>query len=177
MDNPEFQKIIDHLKGEFTAIRSGRAHPALIERVEVEGYGSRLKLIELASIALADARTLVVDAWDKTILKEIERALTLDTKGLTVVNNGTVIRVIVPPLTEESRQEMVKMVHTKLEHARVNLRKLRDRMREEVVRQEKAKAISEDEKYRRFEELDKETKKITEELEGLARKKEEELTR
>jgi ribosome recycling factor len=101
---PQFEAVIKHLEQELLTVRTGRANPSLVEGLTVEAYGSTMPLVQLASIIVADARTIVIQPWDKNVLKDIERALQPADLGVTPVNDGTVIRLAVPPLTEERRQ-------------------------------------------------------------------------
>lgn len=123
---PKFAKALEHLMGELSALRSGRATPALVENVKVEAYGTMMPLLELASISTPEPRLLVVSPWDKALTKDIERALQLANLGMTPTVDGTVIRLNLPQLTEERRRELVKVVKAKIEESRVTIRNVRE---------------------------------------------------
>ncbi|OGL78351.1 ribosome recycling factor [Candidatus Uhrbacteria bacterium RIFCSPHIGHO2_12_FULL_54_23] len=173
--NPPSQKIKDHLEHELSSLRTGKASPALIEHLPVKAYGASMKLMELGSISAADAKTLVVEPWDKAVLKDIERALQEANIGCGIAVDKDVIRVTLPALTAETREAMKKQVHKEVEKAKVSLRGVRDDVRNAVQAQEKEKQISEDEKFRQLEQLDKEAKRWQEELEKAGEKKVREL--
>lgn len=171
----QFDSIVEHLKEDLASIRTGRVSPALIEQTPIEAYGGTMKLVELGSISSEDARTLVVDAWDKSVMKDIEKGLTQNKIGFSVNNDGNVIRVFFPQLTEESRKEIMKVVNEKHETAKVSLRQLRDKIKEEINSKEKAKEFGEDEKFRYMDELEKKVKDVQERFKAMVEKKEEEL--
>ena len=172
---PHCQKLKEHLERALASIRTGRASPALIEHIMIAAYGSSMKLMELGSISAPDPRTLVVDPWDKSIVKDIERGLTGANTGFSIAVDKDLIRVTVPTLTAETRSAMKKQVSKELEKAKVTLRGIRDEMRSVFQAQEKEKTISEDEKFRQLERLDKEVKKWQEEFEKVGEKKMKEL--
>jgi len=171
----QFDSIVEHLKEDLSSVRTGRVSPALIEQTPIEAYGGTVKLIELGSIFSEDARTLVVDVWDKSVMKDIEKGLTQNKIGFSVNNDGNVIRVFFPQLTEESRKEILKIVNEKHENAKISLRQLRDKIKEEINAKEKAKEFGEDEKFRLLDELEKKVRDVQERLKAMAEKKEEEL--
>ena len=152
---PGLEKATGHFKEELGAFRTGRATPALIENVEVECYGTRTPLKQLAVINAPEARSLSVQPWDKNSIKEIEKAISSSRSGLSVVVTGEIIRVNIPPLTEETRKELVKNLHQKMEEARANIRSLREQAWKEIQEAEKAGQIREDDKFRGKEELQK----------------------
>lgn len=152
---PHFDGVVKHFKQEMSAIRVGQTTPALVEEVMVLAYGATSPLKQLASITVSEQRTLVVQPWDKGILKEVEKALFAANLGMTPVIDGGVVRLTMPSLNEERRKEVVKMVNQKLEQTKQSLRKIRDDVREKVMTVEKAKEISEDDKFRLFKEIDK----------------------
>ena len=172
---PEFQKILEHLGSELSTLRTGRANPAMIEGVQVNVYSSMMDLKSIASISVPDARTLAIQPWDKANLQPIEHALQAANLGMQPVNDGVLIRLMVPQMTEETRKQMVKMMKEKLEEARVAMRKVREKVREEIAAAEKANEIAEDERFSRQEELDKMVKEYDGEVEKVGQKKEEEI--
>jgi len=151
----EFQDAIDFLKLELSALRTGRATPALVENVQVEVYGARTPLVGLASIAVPDSRTIVIEPWDKNILKDIEKGITEAKINLNPVVQGKVIRITIPVMTEETRRQLVKTMSEKLEQSRIAVRGVRENARAEIIKTEKEGELTEDEKYRLLEQLDK----------------------
>ena len=172
---PEFQKIKDHLEKELSSIRTGRAAPSLVEQIPVEAYGATMKLFELASISTADPRSLLIQPWDKGLLKDLERALQGANTGCGVAVDGELIRLTVPTLTQETRQAMMKNVQKEVESAKVHLRNVRENVRGKIQALEKDKEISEDEKFRLLKQLDERIKQYQEELDRLGYNKEKEL--
>ena len=172
---PEFEQVVLHYANELGALRSGRANPALVERVMVEAYGSTMPLKGVASVSVPDAKTLAIDPWDAGLVKDIERALVLADLGITPTVQGKTIRLVMPMMTEERRKQLVKVVKEKAEEARVAARAVREKIRDTVLGMEKNKEIAEDERYRLQDELDKMTKQFNEEIEKLAMEKEQEI--
>ncbi len=172
---PEFSKVIEHLKIELSSLRTGRAHPSLVENILVESYGVKTPIRGLANITVPDPKTLVIEPWDKSIIKEIEKAIQAAGVGINPINEGTKIRLSMPQLTEENRKEMIKILGQKLEQARIGLRNVREKIKEEINRAEKDKKISEDEKFRAQEALDKLIKEKNDEVKVIGEKKEQEL--
>lgn len=172
----ECDSVIEHLKGEIGGLRTGRATPALVEDCSVEAYGTRQPLKAIASISVQDAKTLTIQPWDRSIVAAIESAIRADHRlGLNPINDGHTIRLHLPDLTAERRAELVKVLHTKLEQARIGLRKVREAIREEIEKEEEQKHISEDEKYRRFEGLDTLIKESNDRVKTIGEEKEKEI--
>ena len=138
------RKTLDSLRGELAKIRTGRAHPSLLEHVHVEYYGSEVPIGQAASVAIEDARTLTVTAWDKNMIQPIEKAIMTSDLGLNPVTAGTVIRIPLPPLTEERRVALGKVVHNEGENAKIAIRNIRRDAIHHVKELEKEKEISED---------------------------------
>ncbi len=158
---------INALKRELSTIRTGRATPALIDNVAVDYYGVSTPLNQIASISAPDARALMVQPWDKQALQEIERSLIKSDMGFNPSNDGTTITVPIPPLTQERRQEMVRLLKRKLEESKVSIRNVRRDGIDSVRKLERAKSISQDENRRTQEQLQKSTDnhvKVVEEL-------------
>lgn len=170
-----FEAAIDHLHKEFGGLRTGRATPALVEDIPVAAYDTRMELKGLASLQVQDSRTLVIEPWDKNLMKNIEKAIHEADLGFHPIVDGSIIRIVMPLMTEENRKAMVKKMRAFLEEARVRVRGVREDAREAVVRMEKDKAISEDEKFKSFDEIDKMTKEYTERIDAMGEKKEEEI--
>lgn len=171
----QFDKAIQRLREDLGSIRTSRATPALLENIQAEVYGSKMPLIQLSSIQAPEPKTLTVEPWDKNIIKEVERAIQNASLGLSVANEGTFLRVTIPPMTEESRKELLKVLNEKLEHARQSLRGIRDNVKEEIIAAEKNKEVSEDEKYKLIEKLDEMTREYNDKVKEVGEKKEEEI--
>lgn len=152
---PDLEKTMAHFKEEMGALRTGRASAALIETVEVECYNGRSQLRELAAITAPEPRLLVIQPWDKSIVKEIEKAITQSRSGLSVVNTGELIRINIPSLNEETRKELVRNLKQKMEEARIGVRTAREKAWKELQDGERAGTIREDDKFRGKEELQK----------------------
>ena len=151
----QFEDAVKHLKKEFNGIRTGRANPSLVENIVVEYYGAKTPLLQLASISVPDARLILIQPWDKNALKDIERALQNSQLGLNPVSEGNVIRLSIPPLTEERRKEIVQLVHQKVEEARISIRNVREEIWKTTKDQKSAGEISEDEMYSQQKKLQK----------------------
>lgn len=151
------KKAIEALRHELTTVRTGRAAPSLIEGLEVEAYGTATPLIQLASISAPEPRLIVVQPWDRNLIKPIEKAILASDLGITPGNDGTVIRLPVPTLTEERRRDLVKLLHKKVEEGRVEIRTLRRHSHEEMRKKEKEAGVSADE----FKRLEQQLQKLT----------------
>jgi ribosome recycling factor len=165
------QTLVDDLAG----IRTGRASPALVERIPVDYYGSPTPLIQLAAISVPDARSLLIRPYDQSSLREVERAILASDLGLNPNNDGKAIRLNLPPLTEERRRELVKVVHNRLEEARVAVRNVRRDLIRDLNEFEKEKLISEDDLKRGEEEAQKLTDRMVEEINAQGERKEKEI--
>ncbi|MCR4311941.1 MAG: ribosome recycling factor, partial [Candidatus Uhrbacteria bacterium] len=155
---PQFSKVFDHLVKELSSIRTGRATPALVEDIQVEAYGAVQPIKALGSMSTPDSRTLLIEPWDGSVVKAIETALQKSDLGIMPVVDGKSIRLVMPSMTEESRQRMVKVMKEKLEDARVSARKVREEGRKGI---DKLEGVSEDEIRRLQAELDKMVKDFT----------------
>lgn len=173
---PEFDRAIEHLKTDLLSVRSNRATPSLVEDLKIEAYGSEMRLKELASLAVPEPRTIVVQPWDKTIIKDIEKSLAKADLNLGMANDGSIIRLNLPPLTEETRQALIKVLNQKLETGRVQIRQIREKVREQILKSEKEKKITEDDRFQAQKDLDELAKDYTDEINGLGKRKEEEIT-
>ncbi len=171
----DMEKAIEATKREFSELRSGRANPKMIEGVRVNYYGTPTLLKEMATIGVPEARMLVVSPYDPSSLAEIEKAILKADLGITPVNDGKIIRLIVPPLSEERRDEMIKIVKKITEEGKVSMRTIRRGGREKIKDLEKNKAISEDEKYEAEDKLQELTDSYIEKLDKLLAEKEKEL--
>lgn len=171
----EFDAVIDHLKKELSTLRTGQASPSLVEDIPVSAYGSTMEIKGLASISTQDSKTILIDPWDKGLLQSIEKAIRDADIGISPVVDGHVIRIVLPQMTEENRTKLVKVVKEKLEDAHVGIKKVREALREEVMKREKDKELSEDEKFKLFDEIDKITKEFNATVEDVGAKKETEI--
>ncbi len=173
----DFTQVIEFLKTDIAQLRTGRASTALVEDIQVEAYGSHQPVKAVGTIVVADAKTVTVEPWDKGMLAALEKGIRDSGIGVNPVNDGRLIRITLPDLTSERRQELVKVLHQKLEGARISLRKVREEVREKIVAEEKNKAISEDEKFRLQEELEKMVKSYNDEIQKIGESKEVEITK
>src|SRR5574339_381911 len=169
------QGAIHALSDDLAAIRTGRANPSLVERLPIEYYGAPTPLMQLASISVPEPRTLTIKPFDGTTLKAIEKAILTSDLGLNPNNDGKVIHLNLPPLTEERRRDLVKHVHHRLEESRVAVRNIRRDTHNDMRDFEKEKLISEDELERGEVELQKLTDRFIEEIAEMGKKKETEI--
>ena len=170
-----FEKAIDHLKGEIATLRTGRATPALVEDIMVEAYGTMQSLKAVASISVADAKTINVDPWDKSLMQPVETAIRNSDLGINPVNDGTLIRLPLPDLTSERRADLIKLLHKKMEDARIAVRKIREEVRSDIDKAEKAKEISEDEKFTLQDDLEAVVKEFNTSIKEIGEAKEKEI--
>jgi ribosome recycling factor len=168
-------KAIAVLKEELAAIRTGRATPGLLSRIVVEYYGTQVPLQQLASFSVPEPRTLLVQPFDKNAIGSMEKAILGSDLGITPSNDGNVIRLSFPPLTEERRRDLVKLVHQRGEEGRVAVRNIRRHSKEELERLERDASISEDELSRSEKELQKLTDQHVAEIDEIVAHKEQEL--
>lgn len=171
----KMQKTIEALKVDLAKIRTGRAHTGLLDHVMVEYYGSLVPVNQVANVSLGDARTLNVQAYEKTMVGKVEKAIRDSDLGLNPATNGDVIRVPMPMLTEERRKELIKVVKTEGEGAKVSLRNVRRDANDSLKKMTKDKLISEDDERRMQEEVQKLTDKYVLEVDKLLQQKETEL--
>lgn len=171
----EFDSPLDFLQKSLGQLRTGRATPALVENIYVEAYGSKMELKGLASLAVQDVQTLIIEPWDKQILKAIESAIQTANIGVQPVVDGTVIRLSLPKMTEETRKQLVKNMKEFLEETRVRVRAVREKIREQVIKKEKEKQFTEDEKFKLLEELDKLTRDYIDRVDQTGVEKEKEI--
>ena len=171
----EFSKIIEHFKTEIASLKTGRANPALLDGIRVEAYGTLTPINQVASVTISDARSLVVTPWDKSVVKEIEKAIVESDLNLNPANDGEKIRINLPALNEESRKELVKVLNHKAEEARIALRLVRDKIKEMIIEAEKNKEFGEDEKFSLLEELDKKIGEYNDDVKVIVADKETEI--
>lgn len=167
----ETEKVLHFLHSEYAKLQTGRANAALIESVTVEAYGQNQPLKSVANISVQDAKTIVVQPWDKSVMQAVEVALTKADLGANPVNDGTLIRLSLPPMTEERRQKLVKIVHQLAEEARISIRQQRQSVHDGIKEEEK----DEDLRYTLLDELEKAVKAANEKVEESKKQKEEEV--
>jgi ribosome recycling factor len=166
---------VEALQRELQTLRTGRASPTLVERLPVEYYGTATPLQNIAAIHATDARTLTIQPWDRKVLNDIEKAIQKSDLGLNPNNDGQVIRIVVPALTEERRKELVKVLHKKVDESKVAVRNIRRDAHDHLRDQEKRKEISADDLKRDTDRLQKLTDRYIVELEKVGSAKEQEI--
>ena len=171
----EFNKIIEHFKLEIGTLKTGRANPGMLDMVRVEAYGAMSPINQVASVTVQDARSLVIQPWDKSVLKDLEKAIVEANLNVSPVNDGERIRLNLPALTEETRKEVVKLLNHKAEESKIAIRMERDNVKDEIMEAEKNKEFGEDEKFSLLEDLDKKVGEYNETIKELVNKKEEEI--
>ncbi|MCK9603893.1 MAG: ribosome recycling factor [Candidatus Omnitrophica bacterium] len=172
----KMKKAFESVTREFSEIRTGRASPTLVEGLHIDYYGTPTLLKQLASISVPDAHLIAIQPWDPTAIAEIEKAIMKSNLGINPSNDGKLIRLSIPSLSKERRQELAKVVHDMSEEGRVSLRTIRRDAKEALEKLEKDKAISEDDKFRGIEELQKLIDKYTGRVDELLKSKEKEIT-
>ncbi len=168
-------KVCDHVRNDIASLRTGKANAALLDLVSVEAYGSYMKVNELANITVPDANMLIVTPWDKSVLGAIETAINKAELNLNPVVDGDKIRIVVPALTQERRQEMVKLLHQKIESGKVMIRNERTDTKKMIEAQKGEAAVSEDDIKLELTEMQKIVDQYIEKLEEIAEVKEKEL--
>jgi ribosome recycling factor len=169
---PKMQRAVEAMERDFAGIRTGRASAALVERIMVEYYGTPTPLNQIAGISTPDAHLIVIQPWDRSVLSAIEKALTKSDIGIMPNVDGTVVRLNVPPLTEERRREMVKQVRRRMEEARVEIRNLRRDAADLLKKALRDGDLSEDEERRELEGLQKLTDRFTDAIDSRGERKE-----
>jgi len=169
----KMEMAVDHVGGEFSTVRTGRANPQLLSRITVEYYGSATPLLQLASISVPEPRLLMVQPFDKSTVSDVERAIQQSDLGLNPSNDGNVIRIAFPPLTEERRRDLIKVVKHMAEEGRVSVRNVRRHSKADM--ESLHGEISDDDIRRGEDELQELTDKYVERIDGLLANKEEEL--
>lgn len=167
----DMKKAVNYFKGEIAGLRTGRASTSLVEELKVEYYGSRVPLKQLGTISVSDVNQITIQLWDSNAITSVEKAI-MESLNLTPQRQGNVLRITLPPLTEERRKELTKMLHKMAEEARVAIRNIRRDAKEMI---EELEGVSEDEVKRALERLQKLTDKYIEEINQLAQAKEKEI--
>jgi len=171
----KMQKTVQVLKREMETIRSGRATSALVDQITVEAYGTNTPLSQLASISVPEARLLLIQPWDRSIVGNVQKAIQKSDLGLNPMSDGEVLRLVIPPPTEERRKELVKVVHKRVEDAKIAVRNVRRDALEELRKLEKDKKVSRDENVRATDKLQKLTDRFIAEVSRVGADKESEI--
>ena len=169
------RKSVEALKEEFKRLRTGRAHTGLLEHVMVDYYGSQVPIPQAATVVVEDARTLLVSPWEKQMVAAVEKAILTSDLGLTPVTAGMAIRVPLPPMTEERRKEMVRIVRSETETGRIAVRNIRRDVLSDVKDLLKEKLTTKDDEHRAHDEVQKLTDKYIAEMDGYLQEKEQEI--
>ena len=171
----KMKKTVEATQREFSTIRTGRASGAILDSVKVDYYGALTPLKQLAAVSTPDARLIVIQPWDKNAMPDIEKAILKSDVGITPTNDGKVIRLTIPPLTQERRQELDKVLKKIAEDGHVSIRTARHAAIETVRKSEKDKIITEDEKFKTQDDIQKLTDKFIKEIDNLLAAKEKEI--
>lgn len=171
----KMKKSLKSTKQDFNTVRTGRARPSLVENIIVNYYGSATPIQQMAKVVAPEPRQLVIEPWDKNAIENIEKAIMKENLGLTPNNDGNVIRINIPQLTEERRKELVKIIHEKAEKGKVNIRNIRHNVKEEFELLEDEGEISEDNYYRGLDNLQELTDEYCKKIDEIVEKKEEEI--
>ncbi len=169
------QKTMNSIQQDLSTLRTGGASPTLLDSVVVEAYGAPMKITELAAITVSDPTLLVISPWDQTVLPAIEKAIQGANLNLNPVVDGKIVRISIPPLTQESRQELIKSLHNKAEDGKIMLRTLRGETKKDIEKQEGNAGISEDDIKADLETLENKIKKLISELETQVQNKKTQL--
>jgi ribosome recycling factor len=168
-------RAVEVMERDFQGLRTGRASTALVERVQVDYYGTQTPLNQLASISVPEPHQIVIQPWDRGVLGAIEKAIQKSDIGLVPNVDGTVVRLNIPPLTEERRREIVRSVHKRMEEARVEVRNLRRDAADSLKKEERDGAVGTDEAHRQLDQLQKITDRVIEDVDRLGGVKEQEV--
>lgn len=171
----KMHKCIESTRSEFASIRTGRATPTLLDRLTVEAYGQGVPLKQVAGVATPDARTLVITAWDKGVVGDIRKAIEKSDLGLTPNVDGASIRLVIPPLNEERRRDLVKVIKKKAEDGKVAVRNVRHKAHEDLKHRQKDGDLTEDASKRLADQLQKLTDRAVKDIDGLVAAKEKEV--
>ena len=172
----KMKKTVEATHREFNTVRTGRASAAIVEGIKIEYYGQEVPLRQIAGISIPDARLIVIQPWDPTALSGLEKAILKSDIGITPTNDGKVIRLSVPPLTQERREELVKLVRKMAEDGKISLRSARHVANDAIDKLEKEKKISEDDRFNGHKDTQKLIDKYSEEIDKSFKAKEEEIT-
>ena len=171
----KFEESIRFFQDELTKLRTGRATPALVEHITVEAYGTKSPLIQLASITAPDPRTIIIQPWDKNIIRDVEKAISVSDINISPVVDGVAVRLSLPALNEENRRNLTKLLHQMAEACRVSLRQQREKIKTDIESHEEDGDITEDQKFKLQKKLDELIADYNAKIKELADKKEAEI--
>ncbi len=173
--NEKMNQAVEVFKKDLASFRTGRASLSIFDNIKVEYYGSLVPLNQVATLGIPEPRTITIQPWEQKMINEIEKAIMKSDLGLTPINDGKIIRINIPPLTEERRKQLVKVVKKRAEEARVAIRNIRRDIIEEIKKAEKDKKLSEDDSRRLQEEIQKITNSFIEKVDQILEQKEKEI--
>lgn len=173
--NQKIQDSLEHFKKELSSVRAGRANPSLLEDIPINAYGAQMKLMEVGTITTPQSSLLTVQVWDAGLTRDVEKAIMTANLGLNPSTEGQTVRVPIPPLTEERREEFVKIAHSKGEEAKISIRQHRQEQKDEWVNAKASGEIGEDELYRREKLMQDLVDKANLEVDSLVKQKQEDL--
>ncbi len=171
----KMNKVIESLRSEFAGIRSGRANPGILDKIKVEAYGQMMPINQLATISVPEARLIVIEPWDKSILGPLEKAIQKSDLGINPINDGKIIRLAIPPLTEERRKEYVKQAKSIAEDRKTAIRNIRREFNDMIKHEEKESNISEDESKKWLDNIQKITDEYVDKISTITEEKEKEI--
>lgn len=171
----KMNKVVNSLNSDFASIRSGRANPGVLDRIKVNAYEQLMPLNQLASISVPEARLIIIEPWDKTLLGLIEKAILKSDLGINPVNDGKIIRLAIPPLTEERRKQYVKQAKAVSEERKIGIRNIRRGMNDKIKKEEKENSLSEDESKNWQEKMQEITNSYIDKISKLTEEKEKEI--
>lgn len=172
IDTTQFSSVIEHIEKDLAGLRTGRAMPSLLESLQVETYGSYMSLQQLAAISAPEPRLLVIQPWDQSTMKDIEKAIRQSDMGLNPVVESNLVRVPFPALTEEKRKELVKIMHQKIEEGKIQLRKIRETVLKDLKMKKTEGKMSEDDFFREEKLMQEAVDTVTAQIDAIAAKKE-----
>lgn len=171
----KMKKSVEAFRQELAGMKAGRATPAILDKVRVDYYGTPSPVSNVANVEVTDSRTLTIKPWDRAMIKAIEKAILVSDLGINPTNDGVVLRLTIPPMTEDRRKDLVKVVHKRTEDARVVVRNIRRDANDAIKKAEKEKTVSEDESKRGQDEVQKLTEKMIKDVDALMAHKEKEI--
>lgn len=174
-DKAQFDKVVERLHNELSSVRTGRANPSLLSTVMVESYGARVPLQQVASVNVSDAKTLAISPWDKSQLQAVEKGIMEANLGLTPNNDGNVIRINLPPMSEDRRKEMVKLVGQIAEQARIGIRQVREEILKAVKREESDGKVTKDDVANAQKDIQKVVDDYNKQIKDITEDKEKEI--
>lgn len=171
----DFERGVERFREDIKSLRTGRANGSMVENILVEAYGVPTPMIHVASISIPDPKTILITPWDKSVIKDIEKAIVAANLGLSPASDGAGIRIAFPNLTEENRRNLVKLLNQKTEGAKIIIRGVRDKLKDEIGKAEKSNEITEDDRYELQKELDEITREFTALVEKFSEEKERDI--